>query len=55
MTSDTSVIGPVVSPFAPLPNSEEQLESRVQHREQCIQKMKAAQIAEVAEAKLALL
>ena len=42
VTSDTSVIGPVVSPLAPLPNSEEQLESRVQHREQCIRTVKAS-------------
>ena len=42
VTSDTSVIGPVVSPLAPLPNSEEQLERRVQHRERCIRIMKAS-------------
>ena len=41
-TSDTSAIGPVVSPLAPLPNSEEQLESRVQHREQCVRTVKAS-------------
>ena len=44
VTSDTSVIGPVVSPLAPLPNSEEQLERRVQHRERGIEKMKASDV-----------